>query len=225
MRPKNHSGAGKNGMSKADATIVAQRREEGQLLRRVLRGDERAWNEFSRRFENLIVACVIRVLRRYGASFNAEDLADLVAEVWLVLLRDDKRKLRLYDASRGYRLASWLGLMATNCTIDQLRLRGCECSYLEDLSGADRLLVDDSPAPDGGLEARETMGLARRALDALSADERAFVVACFHEERPPEELAQELGISVNTVYSRKFKIREKLCHIVASLDAPTALAA
>jgi len=38
------------------------------------------------------------------------------------------------------------------------------------------------------------------------------------------ELAEELGITVNTVYSRKFKIREKLVRIVGELDASCAAA-
>jgi RNA polymerase sigma-70 factor, ECF subfamily len=200
-----------------DEKARAQRAEEKRLLKRVLKGDQQAWQEFCRRYENLIVSCVIKVLRRYNASFCGEDLADLVAEVWLVLLRDDMRKLRLYDANRGYRLASWVGLMATNCTIDQLRLRAGECTYLDDVSCPERLLVDGNQ-PDQGIEERETADLARRALDQLSSEERAFVVSCFHEERRPEELAEELGITVNTVYSRKFKIREKLIRIVADLD-------
>ena len=209
------------------AQSEAQRRDELQLLRRVLRGDERAWVSFCQRHESLIFSCVLRVLRRYNAAFNAEDLADLVAEVWVTLLRDDKRKLRLYDPKRGYRLASWLGLLATNSTIDQLRLRGeCAC-YLEDLSGAEQLLVDSS-RPDNGIEERESAQLARMALRQLTSEERQFVLSCFHEERDPAELASEMGIAINTVYSRKFKIREKLVRIVADLGGgpePAALAA
>jgi len=223
MRPNPSSDSSRVSGALAQAQDqAAQRRQEQRLLARVLRGETRAWVELNRRYQNLIVSCVIRVLRRYGASFNADDLADLVSEVWVVLLRDDMRKLRLYDPRRGYRLASWLGLMATNCTIDQLRLRSSssQCSYLEDLSGADRLLIDDGVHPESELEAQEAASLARRALAALSSEERAFVISCFHDERAPEELASELGITVNTVYSRKFKIREKLSRIVASLDSP-----
>ncbi len=221
MRQKT-TGAVRTRVSAAQKTD-ALKQEEARLLKRVLRGDQQAWAEFSRRYENLIVSCVIKVLRRYNASFCAEDLADLVAEVWLVLLRDDMRKLRLYDASRGYRLASWVGLMATNSTIDQLRLRSADCTYLDDIACPERLLVDAS-SPDAGIEEREAADLARRALDQLSGEERDFVVSCFHEERRPEELAEELGITVNTVYSRKFKIREKLVRIVGELDASCAAA-
>jgi RNA polymerase sigma-70 factor, ECF subfamily len=195
-----------------------QRKEDLTLLRQVLEGQQSAWTRFCQRYESLIVGCVLRVLRRYNATFNSEDLADLVAEVWVTLLRDDMRKLRLYDPERGYKVASWLGLLASNCTIDQLRLRASETSYLEDMTCVETLLVDTS-RPDAGIEQEEEACMARRALGQLTREERQFVVHCFHEERNPSELARDLGIAVNTVYSRKFKIREKLVRIVADLHA------
>lgn len=194
------------------------------LLERVLAGDGDAWADFCRRYENLIVGCVLRVLRRYGATFTHADLADMVAEVWVALLRDDRKKLRLYQADRGYQLTSWIGLIATNSTIDQLRLRQAETSYLEDISGADRILVDLG-RPDTDLELHEAAELARRALSCLSDEEQAFVASCYHEERPPTEMAAELGVTVNTIYSRKFKVRQKLVRIIADLyPADTQLA-
>ena len=69
------------------------------------------------------------------------------------------------------------------------------------------------------VEDREQAKLARQALDQLTGEERSFVVECFHDERSPEELARKLGVTTNTVYSRKFKIREKLARIVANLEA------
>ena len=73
------------------------------------------------------------------------------------------------------------------------------------------------------VEAREEAELARAALDQLSGDERAFVFDCFRDEVSPEDLARSLGVTTNTVYSRKFKIREKLQKIVRCLDgAPVA---
>lgn len=217
----------KSGNSRGSRRTAADKAEEMALLRRVLEGNQTAWVGFCQRYESLIVSCVLRVLRRYGVAFNADDLADLVAEVWVALLRDDMRKLRLYDPERGYRLASWVGLLATNCTIDQLRLRGGDStSFLEDLTCAESLLVERA-RPDEGIEQQETADLARRAMSQLSQEERRFVVSCFHEERAPSELARDLGIAVNTVYSRKFKIREKLVRIVADLrdEQPVALAA
>src|SRR6516164_8010026 len=89
--------------------------EERELLHALLRGRskhlrQQRWNEFVRRYERLITSCVLKVLRRYGAVFTSEDLDDLVGDVWVTLLRDDMKKLRQYDESRGFRIASFIGL-------------------------------------------------------------------------------------------------------------------
>ena len=197
--------------------------EEKQLLHALLRGrnrcaHQRHWAEFVHRYERLITSCVLKVLRRYGAVFSSEDLDDLVGDVWLTLLRDDMKKLRQYDESRGFRIASFIGLVATNTTIDHLRARQAETAPLDEVCESVA-----SVSPRDTVEVEEQAQLARAALDRLSSDERAFVVECFHAERSPEELAKKLGITTNTVYSRKFKIREKLQKIVRSLDgAPVA---
>jgi RNA polymerase sigma factor (sigma-70 family) len=200
--------------------------EETALLQALLRANkkvehDRLWTAFVQRYERLIVSCVVKALRRYGATFSRDDLDDLVGDVWLVLLRDDMKKLRQYDATRGFRIASFLGLVATNATIDHLRARQAEATPLDDV-------IEDyaslrAEAPRDVVEAREEAELARAALAQLSGEERAFVVDCFRDERSPEELARALGVTTNTVYSRKFKIREKLQKIVRTLDgAPVA---
>jgi RNA polymerase sigma-70 factor, ECF subfamily len=205
---------------------MANSAEETALLKALLAATtkvehNRLWGELVGRYERLIVSCVVKALRRYGATFSRDDLDDLTGDVWLALLRDDMRKLRQYDAARGFRIASFLGLVATNVTIDHLRARQAEAAPLDEV-------VEDyaslrAEAPRDLVEAREEAELARAALEQLSGDERAFVVDCFREERSPEELARALGVTTNTVYSRKFKIREKLQKIVRSLDgAPVA---
>src|SRR6476646_1752711 len=182
---------------------------------------DRLWADFVQRYERLIISCVVKALRRYGATFSRDDLDDLVGDVWLVLLRDDMKKLRQYDATRGFRIASFLGLVATNATIDHLRARQADATPLDDV-------IEDyaslrAEAPRDVVEAREEAELARAALAQLSGEERAFVVDCFRDEVSPEDLARSLGVTTNTVYSRKFKIREKLQKIVRCLDgAPVA---
>lgn len=200
--------------------------EETALLQGLLRARSRAqrdrlWGELVRRYERLIVSCVVKSLRRYGATFSRDDLDDLTGDVWLTLLRDDMRKLRQYDATRGFRIASFLGLVATNVTIDHLRARQAEATPLDDVL-EEFVSLRAEPLRDT-VEEREEIELARQALAQLSCDERAFVVDCFRDERSPEEMAVALGVTTNTVYSRKFKIREKLQKIVRSFDdAPVA---
>jgi RNA polymerase sigma factor (sigma-70 family) len=187
------------------------------LLRATCREQERLWAEFVRRYERLIVSCVVKAMRRYGATFSRDDVDDLTNDVWLALLRDDLRKLRQYDAARGFRIASFIGLVATNVTIDHLRARQAEAAPLDE--GLEDFVSLRAEQPRDVVEFREQASLAQAALNRLSKDERAFVVWCFRDEQSPEELARSLGITTNTVYSRKFKIREKLQKIVADLAA------
>jgi RNA polymerase sigma factor (sigma-70 family) len=199
--------------------------EEKRLLAALLHGRRRAdhqrlWAEFVNRYQRLITSCVLKVLRRYGAVFQAEDLDDLVGDVWLTLLRDDMRKLRQYDESRGFRIASFIGLVATNTTIDHLRSRQVEATPLDEVLEGNAVFCES--VTRDSVEDREQAELARQALQSLSNDERAFVLECFHAERSPEELARRLGVTTNTVYSRKFKIREKLARIVAHLETEIA---
>src|SRR5438067_1971138 len=53
---------------------------------------------------------------------------------------------------------------------------------------------------------------------------RRYGATFSRDELSPEELARSLGVTTNTVYSRKFKIREKLQKIVRTLDGATVAA-
>ncbi|MCA9664460.1 MAG: sigma-70 family RNA polymerase sigma factor [Myxococcales bacterium] len=216
--------AARTSASQSPRQIAAARRlEEQQLLRAALGGDDSAWQSFCARYDGFIAGCVVRVLRRYNISLTTEDLGDLVSEVWIALLRDDRRKLRLYDPSRGCSVSSWVGLIATNTIIDYLRVKYTANAYLEDSPQVASTLVERR-GPDTQLELRELADIARAALACLRPDEQRFVSYCYHEERNPADIAAELGISVNTVHSRKFKLRQKLIRIVDEMQANRAAA-
>lgn len=199
---------------------------EVELLDAVLAGDDRqAWPRFRMRFNRLITLCVHKVLRRYQAQRRAEDVEDIVSDVWLQLLADDCRRLRHFDATRGLSLGTWLGQIATNATIDQLRKRRRE-HYLEDLAERETLAVAHA-TPHDLLEQRQTFVLARCAIEHLTDHERRFLYACYRDDRAPRDLAVELGVSVNAIYNRRFKVRAKLTRLVTQLglDVPANIAA
>jgi RNA polymerase sigma-70 factor (ECF subfamily) len=192
---------------------------ELELLEDVLAGDQRAWRHFQQRFEKLIGLCVRKVMRRYQARHTQDDVDDIVAEVWLLLLADDRRRLRSFDATRGLRLGTWLGQIARNHAIDHLRRRRRE-SYLEDIAEREQLAVCYA-TPHEHLERRQAYALAERAIERLKEHERRFLLSCYRDDQTPAQLARELGVSVNAVYSRRFKVRAKLNRIVSALDVAT----
>src|SRR5260370_9305696 len=87
----------------------------------VLRKMQVAWNELIRRFRGLVFRCITKVAAKYDAVLSNEDVNEIFGDMCFNLLRDDMRKLRAYDPTRGAKLGSWLGLLAINTPYDYLR--------------------------------------------------------------------------------------------------------
>jgi len=193
---------------------VAVRWEEAsdeELRLAVVAGEPGAWTAFYRRFERLLAACARRALARHTAAHSAEDIEDILSGVCLSLVKGDFKKLRAFDAGRGYRLTSWLGLIATQTALDALRAREPAHAPLDD----DR--TDAAAAlPDAGEEVvrREEQQALLAAIAQLAPADREFVDLVYVQEIAPEEIARRLSIAVNTVYSRKNKVREKIRALV-----------
>src|SRR5512143_2257334 len=118
-----------------------ERQQELQLLSAVLEGDRRASRSFFERYNCTIEMCVRKVLRHNQRRPTDDDVRDLVADVWLALMEDDKRPLRRFDPARRIRVATWVGLLARNKAIDRLRGRQEHALSLEQ-----SLEEDEAPA-------------------------------------------------------------------------------
>ncbi len=188
-----------------------------ELLRSVIRRDPGAWQTFFKRHERLILACLRRVYTRYHVPMSQEQLEDLVGMVCLDLVRDDYKKLRKYDPERGYRLSSWIGLIATNIAHDALRRRGPPHSSTDDEDSPLAELQSTLPDPLEVLNHKERVDLLAEAVKHLTPTDQEFIRLYYQEQRSPEEIAEASGVSVNTVYSRKNKVRGKLVKLVRTL--------
>jgi RNA polymerase sigma-70 factor (ECF subfamily) len=195
---------------------------ETDLLAAVLSRAPHAWDAFHARYERLMISCIRKVLHRYTALHTDADVEDMLSSTCVNLIKDDFHKLKAFDVSRGYKLSSWVGLIATNTAHDALRGRDPLHDSLEARAedSARFAPVDDQPTPDVELEERERWQTLQKAMDQLSPDDRTFLVMCYAEELEPEEIARKLGIALNTVYSRKNKIREKLRRVVEGFGGP-----
>lgn len=189
---------------------------DDELVEAVLQREPAAWPTFFAKYERLVISCIRKVMRRYGAAFNDEDVEDLVSATALNIVKDDYKKLRAFDPSRGYKLSSWIGLIATNTAHDALRRRAptevWAAVALDDTAPVP-LVSADQAAPDA-LEAEDQARELREAIAQLSPAERLFMDYYYVQELEPDVIARLMSISVNTVYSRKNKIREKLRIIV-----------
>jgi RNA polymerase sigma-70 factor, ECF subfamily len=191
---------------------------DDELVTAVAAGKDGAWSELMRRHQRLLVGCVRKVLRRYRVFVSEDDVEDVVATVHLNLVKDDYKKLRTFDPTRGYRLSSWIGLIATTTALDALRRRAPDHTSLDgDGEGGTNapLVVDEAPSASDALESQERWRALLGAVNELGEADREFLRLYYDEELDPETLAARLGISVATVYSRKNKVAAKLRRIVA----------
>lgn len=167
------------------------------LLQRLRRPEDRAAWE---RFVELYTPLLYYWARRMG--LRAEDAADLVQEVFLVLVR--KLPQFEYDPHKSFR--SWLRTVALR---EGLRKPSAS---MENGVPLDELAVPDTAEALWEEEYRQH--LAQQALTLMKADfQPATWKACWEyvvNERPAAEVAAELGISVGAVHAARFRVLTRL---------------
>jgi RNA polymerase sigma-70 factor (ECF subfamily) len=147
------------------------------------------------------------VLRRLGLP--ERDLEDAVQDTFLVV----HRHLRDYDPRRPLR--PWLFGIGYRVAIAYRRRASNKREKLDEFE-----VVDEITKPaDEALAAQEDRDLVRRALDSLDLDRRALVVMFEYEGYSMPEIAANLGIPLNTAYSRLRLAREQFVASVRRLQA------
>jgi RNA polymerase sigma-70 factor (ECF subfamily) len=186
----------------------------------VLEDDPVAWSELLDRFRGLLYRCITKAVGRTGSCLCEDDLDEIFCELCLNLWRDDKKKLRAYDPERGVKLSTWLGLLAINTAYDHLRRRA---RYPLLAAGEDRSPdpADAGPGPLERLIAGEERALLQRLLGRLSDRDRRFVQLYYGSGLEAEHIAEQMHISVKTVYTKKHKIEARLGRF-AREDRPAA---
>lgn len=148
---------------------------------------------------------VWNTLQRLGV--RPADLEDLAHEVFIkVHARFDD-----YDPSRPIR--PWLFGFAYRVAAAHRRL----VRHRVEVFGHAVEPIDPLRLPDESVEALEENALVRDALDAVDFDRRAVLLLHDGEDVPVPAIAAELGIPVNTAYSRLRVAREEFSAAVQVL--------
>src|SRR5262249_32878961 len=115
---------------------------------------------------------------------------------------------RLYDARRGTKLSSWIGMISTNVSYDYLR----GSARRPMLDRIDRIpdIEEKAENPLDGILACERRSKLNEMLADYSDKDRTFVALYYAQGLEAEEVAQEMNISVKTVYSKKHKLLARL---------------
>ncbi len=181
---------------------------ESQLLERMLLREGRAWREFHERYDRLIYRAIHKVTQRFSSVLSSADIDEIYAALLVSLNNRDMHKLRTFEPERGHKLSTWIGLLATNAAWDYLRSISRQPPRGSAVEA--EALSCGEPDPFHTLAAKEEWRRVSETLERFSDKDRTFVELFFLQGRTPEQIAEEMQISVKTVYSKKHKIRCRL---------------
>jgi len=146
---------------------------------------------------------VCRSLRRLGV--RDADLQDVAQELFVTV----HQRHGEYDPSRPLR--TWLFSFSLRFAANYRRLARVRGHVSDDV------LERRGTSKNPNAEARD---LVLRGLEALDFDRRTVIVMCDLEGFAAPEVAEQLGIPVNTVYSRLRLAREDFRRAIGALDTP-----
>jgi len=172
---------------------------DGDLLRLLSAGNEKAFLEFYRRHQGAVYRFAFQM------SGKSEIAEEVTQDVFLVAMNSATR----YDSERGS-VAAFLYGIARNFVLRTLERERPYLTVLDDPAGdyMGRVVADQDVF--GELARHERLEILRKAVLALPPAYREVVVLCDLHERDYAEAADALGCAVGTVRSRLHRARALL---------------
>jgi RNA polymerase sigma-70 factor (ECF subfamily) len=178
--------------------------EDLVLVQRAQHGDETAYDELVRRYQERVYATI------YHMTANHEDAADLAQETFI----KGFQALKSFKGDSSF--YTWVYRIAVNKTINFLKARKNK-SHLSlndlDLNAENdpdmvALVSDKTPRRDAGLS--ELQEKLNAAMLKLSPDHRLVVTLHDVQGLPHEEIANIMDCNIGTVRSRLLYARQQL---------------
>jgi RNA polymerase sigma-70 factor (ECF subfamily) len=165
------------------------------------RGRE-AFDELVPAYRRRVFGLAYGILRDRAA---AEDLAqEVFVKLWQALPRYDGRA----------KLSTWVYAITRNAAVSALRARRRSLSMSDSAVLAEVEAIAAAPGAEPG-----DAGLRRR-VEALPEKQRQAVTLYYLDERPVEEVAEMMGMPVNTVKTHLHRARASLAAALGAGELP-----
>lgn len=186
--------------------VPVEKMDDHSLLAATLTGDEAAFKELVRRYQNQITNYVYRMLDDYDRA------VDLAQETFLRVYTSAER----YQAT--YSFSTYIYRIAHNLAISELRQRKRRKLMQFPMFFSDKdndeveIEIEDQRQvlADDSMIAAEQREAVSKAIASLPEKYRAALVLCDIEEKSYEEISEVLDLPVGTVKSRINRARNLL---------------
>lgn len=183
----------------AELPLTAER-TDGQLIDRVLAGDETAFEQLFDRHKKLVAVIAHRYFRR----------PEEIEEILQISFAKAFVELKNFRGRYAQSFASWLVRITSNVCYDTLRYQKRKPERLNcDLSDAEveslvELTADTSLIAENSLVNRD---LAEKLLALIPVEDCVLLQMLYSEEMNMKEIAKSLGWSVSKVKVRAWRAR------------------
>src|SRR3954453_13046453 len=172
-----------------------------ELVAAVRDGDDRAFEELFRRYQQRVTGYVARMV---GCREHAEEITQ---EAFISALR------RLRETEQAIAFKAWIYGIARNGAIDHLRARsrrGTEVGYDHVEAFVEPVGVLAAPAPEAAIENKQALNDLQGAFGGLSEAHHQILVMRELEGLSYDQLGDRLGMSRSQVESTLFRARRRL---------------
>jgi RNA polymerase sigma-70 factor (ECF subfamily) len=182
---------------------VALSEIDRNLLQRCLARKPRAWEDFVDRFMGLVIHVVNHSAQSRSLRLSTEDREDLVAQVFLTIVKDDLTILRHFRGESS--LATYLTVIARRVVVHEM-LKQKSSSRLENHDSQQEMAMVSADA-EQRVNDREQVEQLLAGLDGPEAK----VVRMYHlEGKSYQEISSAVGMPENSVGPTLSRARHKM---------------
>lgn len=174
---------------------------DASLIEKALAGNNKAWLKLIKRYEQAIYNYGLRM------TGNADDAMDLMQEVFISVFRN----LASYRGEGSFK--SWLFRIAHFRCVEFYRRK----RYHHNIDEGEELVDHAACASQWTFETTRSRELVT-AMQALPLEQKAVIELKFFGQFTFEEIAQQLGVSANTIKSRLYSALGKMRALLEVTD-------
>jgi RNA polymerase sigma-70 factor, ECF subfamily len=193
--------------------------DDQRLVEACRSSDRSAAETLVRRHSDTVYRAVQGTLLSRQVDFSSQDLEDLHNTVFLKLFERGCRKLAQFEGRNGCSFKTWIRVVTVRSVLNDLRDRnphGLGSQHrrmpIETLTA----LISQDPDPEARLQAAQKRLLLDQGLAQCNPVDRLFFKLHFENDLALPEVADILGISVESTYTRKHRLVKRL---KASIEA------